>query len=72
MCDHDDRFALVGDEMLEDFKDVIGCDGVKTACWFICHEDWRVIGKRTRNGDALLLSPRNKGGQFVGVYSNSY
>ena len=67
MSYHDDRLALVRDQMLKDFEDMIGSDRIQAACWFICNENGRIIRKRACNGHTLLLSTRNKRRKLIGM-----
>ncbi len=67
MSYHQDRFALISHEMFKDFKDMISRDGIKAACGFICHQDGRIICKRARNRNTLLLSTGNLRRKFIGM-----
>lgn len=67
MSYHDDRLALIGDQMFEYFEDMIGSDRIETARWFIRNENGRIISERAGNGYALLLPARYKRGKFIGV-----
>src|SRR5215207_56443 len=70
MSHHQDRFALIGNQMLEQFKDVLRSNRIQASRRFISDENWRIICQRTCDRDTLLLSPGNLRWEFISMAFN--
>ncbi len=64
MRDHDDGASLF-DQLLKYLKDGFSRERIQAAGRFICNDDGWVIGKRTGDGNTLLLASRNISWQLI-------
>ena len=67
---HQDGLAL-RHQRLEQAEDRFGGFGVEVAGRLIGREDRRIVGQRAGDGDALLLSARERRGQLVGLIGHA-
>ena len=69
--DHDDGGSLFLVDSCEKFHDTVCGFVVEVSCRLVCNDHFRVVEKRTCNGDSLLLASRELVRHLVGLEFHS-
>src|SRR3989338_9244979 len=64
VCYDQERETFFMGDLFEDIENIVCILAVEVPCWFISHNDYRIVDQGPRDGYTLLLTTRDSARKF--------